>query len=53
MNGNANRFLVINSELSDITNNSVTEARDSTFFEDVLSFRTRIPSYFNTQPSSI
>ena len=31
-NSNANRFLVINSEISRISNNTIVESREATFF---------------------
>ncbi|CAL9030102.1 unnamed protein product [Prunus brigantina] len=41
-NSSANRFLVINSEISEISNNTILESRDATYFEDIFPFKTRI-----------
>ena len=41
-NSSANRFLVINSEVSGISNNTIIESREATFFEDIFPFKTRI-----------
>jgi len=32
----ANRFLVINSEISDMTNNTIVEAIDAHYFENIF-----------------
>ncbi|CAL2271844.1 unnamed protein product [Prunus armeniaca] len=37
-NSSANRFLVINSEVKEVANNTVMEARDATFFEDIFPY---------------
>lgn len=39
-----NMFLVANSEVSCITNNTIISASDATYFEDVLQFNTRTSS---------
>ncbi|CAL2244459.1 unnamed protein product [Prunus armeniaca] len=41
-NSSANRFLVINSEISEISNKTILESRDATYFEDIFPFKTRI-----------
>ncbi|CAL2271116.1 unnamed protein product [Prunus armeniaca] len=41
-NSSTNRFLVINSEVKEVANNIVMEARDATFFEDIFLYKTRI-----------
>jgi len=33
---NANRFLIINSEISDISKNTIVEARDAHYFENIF-----------------
>ena len=38
-NSNAYRFLVIKSDISDISYNSILEARDASFFEDIFFLR--------------
>lgn len=45
---NANRFLVVNSQINDISNNTMMEARDAVYFEDKFSYKTKTSS----QPSS-
>ncbi|CAL5400680.1 unnamed protein product [Camellia sinensis] len=41
-NSSANRFLVINFEISEITNNTIIESHEATFFEDIFPYKTRI-----------
>ncbi|BBN68596.1 transposable element gene [Prunus dulcis] len=41
-NSSANRFLVINFEVKEVANNTIMEARDATFFEDIFPYKTRI-----------
>ncbi|KAL6180044.1 hypothetical protein ACLB2K_046713 [Fragaria x ananassa] len=38
----ANKFLVINSEIEEISNNTIIECRDATYFEDIFPFKSRI-----------
>ncbi|CAL9010577.1 unnamed protein product [Prunus brigantina] len=47
-NSSANRFLVINSEVKDVANNIVMEARYATFFEDIFPYKTRISKEVQT-----
>ena len=42
LDSNVNRFLVINSEISDISNNTIIEARDAVFFENIFPFKSKI-----------
>lgn len=51
-NSSANRFLVINSNVSEISNNTIIEARDATFFENIFSFKTNISNKIVGQPST-
>ena len=51
-NSNAYRFLVIKSNISDISNNFILEARDASFFKDFFSFKTRISKFLEYEPSS-
>ena len=46
---NTNKFLVTNSETSQISNNTIIEAGDAIYFENIFPFKTRIFSVF---PSS-
>ena len=41
LDSNTYRFLVINSEISEISNNTLIESRDATFFENVFPFKSR------------
>ena len=41
-NSSANRFLVINSEINEISNNTILESRDAKCFEDIFPFKTRM-----------
>ena len=50
MNSNAYRFLVINSDISDIAPNTILEARDAVFFENCFPYQTTIPKV--VQPST-
>ena len=43
-NTSANRFLVIDSEINGISNNTIIESRDATFFEDIFPFKSKIPT---------
>ena len=45
-------FLVIKSEISDISDNSILEARDASFFENIFSFKTKISRPIECEPSS-
>ncbi|KAI5350435.1 hypothetical protein L3X38_003326 [Prunus dulcis] len=53
-NSSANRFLVINSEVKEVANNTIMEARDATFFEDSFQYKTRISKevQISEKPSS-
>ncbi|CAL8089132.1 unnamed protein product [Prunus armeniaca] len=53
-NSSANRSLVINYEVKEVANNTVMEARDATFFEDIFPYKTRISKEVQTseKPSS-
>ena len=46
------RFLVTNSEISEIPNNTVIESRDATFFENIFPYKTRIPKTVSEIPST-
>ena len=50
MNSNAYRFLVINSDISDIALNTILEARDAVFFESCFPYLTVTPAV--VQPST-
>ena len=39
LDSNTYRFLVINSEISEILNNTLIESRDATFFENIFPFK--------------
>ena len=47
-NSNANRFLVFNSQVNEIDNNTIIEARDAIYFENIFSFKIRINNQINT-----
>ena len=56
---NVNRFLVVNSEIIEISNNTIIEVRDAVYFENIFPFKSRIsndpsctPSVFNIPSSS-
>ena len=51
-NSNAYRFLVIKSEISDIANNTILESRNTSFFENIFPFKTKIPSEVSVPSSS-
>ena len=53
-NSSANRFLVINSEVKEVATNTIMEARDATFFEDIFPYKTRISKevQISEKPSS-
>ena len=46
----ANRFLVIDSEINGISNNTIIESRDATFFEDRFPFKSKIPTQVKQTP---
>ena len=52
-NSNSYRFLVFNSEISDISNNTIMESREVTFFEDIFPFKDRIPRQVITPLDSV
>ena len=39
-----NRFLAVNSEINLISNNTIIEARDVVYFENIFPLKSRIPS---------
>ena len=45
LDSNVNRFLVVNSKISDISNNTIIEVRDVVYFENIFPFKSRILSY--------
>ena len=49
---NVNRFLVINSEISEISNNTIIEVRDAVYFENIFPLKFRIPSGPSITPST-
>ena len=49
-NTSANRFLVIDSEINGISNNTIIESRDATFFEDIFPFKSKIPTQVKQTP---
>lgn len=51
-NSSAYRFLVTNSEVREISNNSIIESRDATFFEHIFPYKTRIPKPVSEIPST-
>ena len=51
-NSNAYRFLVIKSDISDISYNLILKARDASFFEDIFCFKTRISRSLECELSS-
>jgi len=50
-NNNANRFLIINSEINDIAKNTIVEVRDAHYFENIFSYKIR-PNTGVTEDSS-
>ena len=44
---NANRFLIINSEISDIANNTIVKSRDVRYFENIFPCKTRLNTNVN------
>ena len=51
-NSNAYRILMIKSNISDISYNSILEARDASFFEDIFCFKTKISRSLECELSS-
>ena len=49
LDSNTYRFLVINSEISEITNNTLIESRDATFFENIFPFKNQIQSSISNE----
>ena len=45
-------FLVLNSKISEISNNTIIEARDVVCFENIFPFKSRIPSDPSCTPST-
>jgi len=52
LDSNVNRFLVINSEISEISNNTIIEVRDAVYFENIFPLKFRIPSGPSITPST-
>src|SRR5436190_5070006 len=50
LDSNVNRFLVVNSEISKISNNTIIEARDAVYYENIFPFKTNIS---NDQPITL
>ena len=44
LDSNINRFLVVNSEISEISNNIIIEVRDAVYFENIFPLKSKIPS---------
>ena len=44
LHNNVSRFLVVNSEISEIFNNIIIEVRNDVYFENIFSFKSRVPS---------
>jgi len=44
---NVNRLLIINSEISDIANNTIVEGRDAHYFENIFPYKTRLNANVN------
>jgi len=44
LDNNVSHFLVVNSEISEISNTTIIEGRDIVYFEKYLFFQTRVPS---------
>ena len=42
LDSKVNRFLVVNFEISEISNNTIIEAKDDVYFENMVSFKSRI-----------
>ena len=51
-NSSANQFLVTNSEVSDLLNNTIIESRNATYFEDTFPFKSRIPNQVHQTPTN-
>ena len=51
-NSNIYKFLVIKSDISDISFNSILEARDASFFENIFPFKTKIFRSLECESSS-
>jgi len=49
---NVNRFLVVNYEISEISNNTIIKVRDAVYFENIFPFKSRIPSDSSVIPST-
>lgn len=52
LDSSTNYFLLINLKVSEIANNTIIEARDVTYFENIFPFQTRIPAQVFDIPSS-
>ena len=50
--GTTNRFLVIHSDNPDVSPNTIIEARDATYFEDIFPYKTRMPKQLASSSSS-
>ena len=53
LDNNVTQFLVVNSEISEISNNIIIEVRDAIYFENIFPFKLRIPSDPSCTPSAI
>ena len=51
-NSTTNRFLVINSEISEISNNTIIESRDAIYFENIFPYKTKINTQVTNKPST-
>ena len=51
LDNNINYFLVVNSEIGEISNNIIIEAKDVVYFENIFPFKFRVPSDPSSNPS--
>ena len=49
---NVNRFLVVNSEISEISNNTIIEVRDIVYFENIYPFKFRAVNHLEEAVNS-
>ena len=52
VDSNVSRFLVVNSEISEVSNNTIIEVRDVVYFENIFPFKSRIPTDPSCTPST-
>jgi len=52
VDSNISRFLVVNSDNSEISNNAIIEARDIVYLENIFPFTSRVSSYASCIPST-